>query len=247
MSFALQVGAALLGNYEQEIAAGRRRVEQGLQAAMEEVAEALQEAWRNDVEGSGLAKAGILSRTIRQRVYRNGGLDPAAVVYSKFPVIQRAFERAETIRARNGRFLLVPNPAVWPGGRVRRARSSAGSGQGGDTIQAARARFGELTFVPPRAGRAGLVLAKAKYSEKTGRFRQAKANKSGAYTGAVATIVVFFVVRQARQPKMLRGAAIRRRAEARFPQDLQRAFDRNLSRIERGTLTLPPARTQTGG
>lgn len=242
MSFALQVRAALLGSYEQEIAAGRRRVEQAIQAAMTEVAAALQDNWRADMEGSGLAKAGILSRTIRKTVYRNQGLDPASVIYSNFPVIQMAFERAETIRARNGRFLLVPNPAVWPGGRLRRPRSNAA---GVDAVQTARARFGELTFVPPRAGRAGLVLAQAKFSEKTGRFRKAKANQSGAYTGAVATIVVFFVVRQARQPKMLRGAAIRRRAEASFPQDLQRAFDRNLSRIERGVLTLPP--TSSGG
>ena len=236
MSLRLQIRAALEGDIEREIAEGRRRVEAAIQAALRDIGGDLQSGWRSDIESSGLARGPILSRTVRLKFYRNSGLDPAVLVYSNFPIIQRAFERAQTIRARDGRFLLVPNPDVWPGGRIRRARSTSAQG---DSLEVARSRFGALTFVPPRNGRAGLVLAEARYSERTGRFSRARKTRTDAYAGGAVTVVVFFVVRQTRSPRLLKGDVIRRRAERAFPFDLQRAFERHLASLERGPLALP--------
>lgn len=231
--FALQLRAAVVGDLDKEIAEGLARYQQATQAALWLAAEKLQGQWRQDVASSGLAKAAAMSKTIRTRKYPNKGLDPAALVYSTFPLLQRAFEAAKTITARGGKYLLIPNPDVWPGGRIRRARGQGTAG--GASIQTARARFGELRFIPPRNGRAGLIVAEVGHSAKTGKFRAIKSPNSRS---ARTTIIVFYVVRKARQERRLRGDVIRARAERSFAADMQRDFDRLLLEAERGPLRL---------
>ena len=45
-------------------------------------------------------------------------MDPAALVYSRFPLLQRAFESDTVIRAGGAKWLTIPNPDVWPNGRI---------------------------------------------------------------------------------------------------------------------------------
>lgn len=235
--FGFELRAAALGDYEREIAQARTRVEAAIQGALREVGGDLQAAWRMDVETSGLAKADIMAKTIRLKFFANKGLNPAVLVFSSFALLQWAFEKAKTLKSKQGRFILVPNPAVWPGGRIRRARTSVAGGEGGPSIRAARARFGELRFIPPKPGRAGLIVAEVAHSAKTGRFRKLT-RESHRYNAGLTTVVVFFVVREARQPRRLRGAVLRERAERTFSGDAQRAFDRLLAQAERGPLRL---------
>ena len=237
--FGLQLRSAIVGDLEKDIREGRDRYFASIEAALRLRLQHLQTGWRRDIEASGLAKAPTLTKTIRLKYWRNSGYDPAGLVYSTFPLLQHAFEKSKVITARNGKYILIPNPDVWPGGRVRRARSSTAGGVGGVTIQAARARFGELTFIPPRNGRAGLIIAKALHSEKTGRFRKLKnSQKAESSPRGLTTIIVFYVVRKARQEKRLRGDVIRRRAEAGFAVEMQRDFDRLLLEAERGPLRI---------
>lgn len=231
--FQLQMKAAIVGDLDKEIADGLARYRAATQGALWLAAEKLQGQWRQDVASSGLAKAAALSKTIRTRRYPNKGLDPAALVYSTFPLLQQAFEHAKTLTARNGKYLLIPNPDVWPGGRIRRPR---GQGRvGGASIATAEARFGKLTFIPPKGNRAGLVVAEVGHSAKTGKFRAIRSPNSRA---ARATIIVFYVVRKARQERRLRGDVIRARAERGFAAEMQRDFDRLLLEAERGPLRI---------
>lgn len=227
----LQVRAALVGRFEDEVAAGRKRVEAAVKHAMFAAGDDLQLAWRTDIVASGLARAEVLTKTVRLKRYPNSGLDPAVVVYSNFPIIQRAFEQAKTLKARRGKYLLVPNPDVWPTGRASRAKYWAGTGRYSATWATAEHRFGPLRIVPPRAGRAGLVIAEVRHSVATGRFNkirrsEAALKRGGGTLRGTTTVIVFFLARQTRQPRKLHGAELRRRAGANLQSRLQRDFVR---------------------
>lgn len=228
----LQLSVALRGDFDTEVEAGRRQATGALKSAVFAYAGEVQDKWRADVLASGLGKAAQLTKTIRLNKYPNKGLDAAALVYSNFPIIQRAFEDAKTLKSQSGKYLLVPNPAVWPTGRA--SRSKSGSGIGGNfssTWYAAMRRFGELRIVPPRGGRAGLVVADARFSNKTGRFRKLSqsdrdAQRAGVTPNGQTTVIVFFLARQTRQPRLLRGNEIRRRASANAAGRIQQLFVR---------------------
>lgn len=239
MTRALQLRAALTGSVEDEIRRGRRNVERALGAAVNEYGEDLQSRWRADVAGSRLAKGPTLAKAIRLAKYPNNGLDPAVLVYVNKSAVKiiAAFESGGTVRSKQGKFLLVPNPRVWPGGRVRRARSSSGGGSGGQSSEliAAISRFGPLTFVPARPGRPAMLIATASYNSRSGRFRmqsrtarQSQREGRGFANGAT-TIVVFWLVKETRQEKLLRGAQIRHRARTAAPRAIDRLFIRNMS------------------
>lgn len=220
----LQLRAALQGDFEKEERAALVRIERSVQAALfDYAAEEVQTKWRQDVAQSGLRNAGALTKTIRLRKYRNTGLDPAVLVYSNFPIIQRAFEAGSIVRSKSGFFLPIPNPDVWPSGRVPRPRRNAG--QRSNTIAIAEQRFGKLRFVY-RAGKASLLVAEVRESSaRPGTFRRASATAQRTGRGLV-TIVVFFLVKEARLPRLLRGNVIRERARRNANQGIDSRFIR---------------------
>ena len=183
----------------------------------------MQTKWRQDIAQSGLRHAERLTKTIRLRKYKNRGLNPAAQVYSNFPIIQRAFEQATVVRSTQGFFLPIPNPDVWPGGRV--VRPSRNGAQRSNTIALAEQRFGPLRFVY-RPGKASLLVAEVRGSAtRPGSFRKASATALRTGNGLV-TIVVFFLVKEARLPRMLRGSVIRDRAARNADAAVDRLFVR---------------------
>ena len=205
----LQLGVALKGDFDKEVAAGRERVERALFAAVGGFADETKDKWRQDVASSRLARAGFLSKTIRNRKYPNKGLNPAGLIYSTFPILQQAFEAGAVVRSQQGFFLPIPNPAVWPTGRVPKGRRGAGRT---NTIAVAERRFGPLRFVYRGNGKPSLLVAEVRTSNTTGRLAKATDRQRTRGTG-LTTIIVFFLVKQARLPRLLRGAEIRRRAE----------------------------------
>lgn len=219
MTTLVQLKAALQGDFDKETAAALHRVEGAVQSALFDYAGDTQAKWRQDVAQSGLRNAARMTKTIRLRKYVNKGLNPAAQVYSTFPILQRAFEQATTVRSPHGHFLLIPNPEVWPGGRV--PRPGGRSGQRNNTLAIAEGRFGKLRLVY-RQGRPSLLVAEARASNtRSGTFRKASATALRTGRG-LTTIVVFFLVREARLPRMLRGNVIRARAR----RDADAAIDR---------------------
>lgn len=242
----LQLRAALTGDFDKEVGKGLKRVEGALQGAFFEYGGDLQGKWRRDVEASRLANGARAAKTIRLARYKNKGLNPATLVYTTWPKVMAAFERGGTIRAPAGKMFIMPNPEVWPGGRVRQASRSAGAGwSGSHELQAAKARFGDLRFVPPISGRPGMLVAEAIYSEKTGRFRRDRRKDRDTARGegvrfakGATTVVVFFLTREFRQPRLLRGNVIRARAERDAPESINRLFIRNMERGD-APLALP--------
>lgn len=93
MTTLAQLKAALVGDFDKEMDAGLKRVEGAIQSALFDYAGDTQTKWRQDVAQSGLRNAGRMTKTIRVRKYKNRGLNPAAQVYSTFPILQRAFEQ----------------------------------------------------------------------------------------------------------------------------------------------------------
>ncbi len=228
-----QLGVALRGDFDEEVAEGYSRTVRAFQAATFEFADEVQSAWRADVGQSGLARAEVLTKTIRTRKYRNQGLNAAALVYSTFPVIQHAFESDTLIRSKEGAFLTIPNPAVWPAGRVQRGRRSMGR-QG--SVAIAERRFGPLRFIY-RRDKPSLLVAEVRTSQKTGAFR--RMSDTGRQRGTNATtIIVFFLVRQARLPRMLRGGELRRRAERNAPGRIGELFVKHFEADVQGTRLL---------
>lgn len=225
---ALQLRAALVGDFDKEERQALIRVERSVQAALWDfAAEEVQTKWRQDIAQSGLRNAGALTKTIRLRKYPNQGLNPAVLVYSNFPIIQRAFEAGTVVRSRDGLYLPIPNPAVWPGGRV--ARPKRNGGQRSNTIALAEQRFGKLRFVY-RPGKASLLVAEVRESAaKPGTFRRASATAMRTGRGLV-TIVVFFLVREARLPRLLRGNVIRERARRNADHGVDQRFVRYFER-----------------
>ncbi|WP_312126564.1 DUF6441 family protein [Brevundimonas sp.] len=224
-----QLRAALRGSVDEEIGKGLKQTEVAIQAALFDFAGTLQDKWRVDVAQSGLRNAVRMAKTVRLRRYPNQGLDPAALVYSSFPLLQRAFEQATTVRSKNGLWLVVPNPEVWPQGRVRR-QGGRGARQRESTVGIAERRFGKLRFVYRPNGASWLVADARKSRTRAGTYRYASA--TAKQRGNVEEVIVFYVVREARLPRMLRGNVIRDRARRDADATIDRLF---VKYFERGS------------
>lgn len=218
----LQLHAALRGDFDRLEREALQQVERALGAAVKDYAQDVQSKWRQDIIQSGLKNAARMSKTIRVRAYPNGGLDPAAVVKSTWPLLQRAFEDAPLIRSKAGLWLTIPNPEVWPEGRVRR---SGGRGQARQTsVAIAERRFGPLRFIYNPKGASLLVTDARRSKTRSGGFRYASA--TAKKRGQIEEIIVFFLVKQARLPRLLRGRTIRDRARRDAGPEIDKRFIR---------------------
>ena len=218
----LQLHAALQGNYDTEGKGGLSRVERALQAALTDYASDVQGKWRQDIAQSGLKNSGRLTKTVRQKTYKNQGLDPAARVYSTFPLLQRAFEQGDTIKGKDGLWLTIPNPEVWPEGRVRQAGGRGQQRQ--SSVAIATRRFGPLRFIYNPHGASMLVTDARRSKTRAGTFRYA--SPTAKRRGNVQEIVVFFLVKQARLPRLLRGSVIRDRTRRDAAREIDKRFIR---------------------
>jgi len=237
MTFALELKTALEGNIDAEMAAGLGRVTFAAVRGLDDVAAGLQAKWRFDVGASGLANAGALEKTVRRKLYRNNGLNPAALVYSTMPAVELAFEQGAVIRVHGKLGALYPDPGVW-GGRVR--RPSGKSARASTLFAMGVRKFGNLQFIPTR-GRGkqiGVFVAKLDRAHLANGVRR-KAGVRALRNKAFETVVVFRVLREPRLPRLLRGDVIRARTARDFPGDYQRAFDRRLAEADRGPALLP--------
>lgn len=236
----IQLRAALDGSFEYEIDAARGNVINAMGLAMEELADELVGKLAYDFTSSGLRNAQRLKGAAwKRKLYGVGkSLEPAAWVYSRIPVIVQAFENGQVIRAKGGKGLLIPNPDAWPGGRMRLGRRASVT----SLWNAAVSRFGELRVVK-RPGRTTLVVAEVRESAaKPGTFRKASASArrradAGKASG-LATIIVFVIAREAKQPRLLRGATIRARALAGAPHRMDTLFLKYFAAVGMGQARL---------
>lgn len=222
----IQMRAALSGSFQYEIEAARGNIVNAIGLAMEELADGLVETLRFDLASSGLKNANRLRGAAwRRKLYGVGlSMEPAAQIFSKVPLIISAFESGQTIRAKGASGLLIPNPDVWPGGRVRLGRRASAA----SLWQLAEAKFGPLQVVR-RPGKATLVVATVRESRgKAGGFRKASASAmtrlAAGKANGLATVVVFVIAKQAVLPRLLKSRTIKTRAAADAPRRLDTLF-----------------------
>jgi hypothetical protein len=120
MKLRFDVTTDILALMRAEVTAGERAVS----AAVRSAGSDLKAAWRGQITGAGLGAR--LARTIRSEEFPKGrpSLNAAAVVWSKAPVIVRAYDTGPLIRSRNGFWLAIPLPAA--GKSTRGGRITAG-------------------------------------------------------------------------------------------------------------------------
>ncbi len=232
--FGLQLKAALVGDFDAELERGRKRVTYAVQSALKEAATDLKTKLQIDVNASGLHGAEKLAKTWKDRIYGKTSLNPAALIMSKAPLIIEAFERGEEIRSSRGVWLAIPNPALkFAAPRLR----GVGRRQ---TVRAYEQKYGKLRYQHTHRANLALLVTDLRRG-KTGGFKAVSntARKRGNYE----TVVVFFLVPKIRQPRLLRGATIRERAERDFPTKFQGRFEYHLEQAERGPASLTFAGT----
>ncbi|HYD26973.1 DUF6441 family protein [Brevundimonas sp.] len=222
----MQIGAALLGNLDDEMRKGRSHVARAARTAIVGTAQGLQSKLRQDFASSRLARGAELQKTWRVRFYPAGAketLNPAALVYSTMPQVTMAFEKGATVTVNGKKGALVPNAAVWGEGRVRRPSGRASKSV--STFDVALRRYGGLQWIPTPGNDdlVGVFVAKLdKGLSRTGKRRKAgvRALRKGEYDREV----VFWVIHEPRLPRLLRGDVIRRRTERDAPDEIARRF-----------------------
>lgn len=147
-------GVGIEGDLRQFMANNLASTSQAVAAAVAETAEGVKAELRKQVATAGLGQK--LANTWRSKVIPNNGLNAAAVVYSKAPVIMGAFATGAVIRGKQGRWLAIPTqdaPKTVLGQRVTPANLE-------------RAWGTKLRFVF-RRGRASLLVALVRSGSRT--------------------------------------------------------------------------------
>lgn len=218
----MRLVATLSDDLKAIIQEGRDEIADAVRASVRSAAEALQAELRQQVRTAGLGNG--LEKAWRLDVYPKARktFRPAALVYSKATRIHDAFEAGATIRARGGKWLMIPLEAAKVVG-ADRSPMRGGRSRGGpipakwSNVQRAEDRYGPLRFVPIGNGARALLVADGRVrGDKVGRYKQ----------GRAASIPVFLLIRQTRLPKRLDIAGAARRAEARLYSNLSNLLGR---------------------
>lgn len=219
----LDVGARRVGDLSRETRTMRTKVARSIRIAVTEEAKEIQGEFRADLGSLG---GKSIAGTWRLNDYPKGSgtetLSPASLIFSRAPRIVEALSEGVVIRVGRTQWRLVPNKAVWPGGRVRGARLAVG--QRTPTFELGVKKFGPLQFIRNRDGQGGRWIARVRVSKKTGKFGRRKAGQA-----AQAEIVVFWATKETRMPRVLKTGAIRDAAVRGSGRDIGVRFDRALA------------------
>jgi len=205
----MRLQAAITGDLhkmmKEEAAAAEKAVTLGVTAA----AAGLKEDLRAQVASAGLGEK--MARTWQFKRYPSSGysLGTAGLVYSKAPLVIRAFNEGALIKSKEGFFLAIPTSAAPK------------RGVGGKRITPSNFpehSLGRLRFVYRRGAPSLLVVDGLRAGTgKRGGFR--KASASALKTGrGLATVVMFILVPQVMLKKRLNIEAVAQRWEEKLPE-----------------------------
>lgn len=206
-------GANLASMLIDDVDTGERAVTRAIRG----VAVDLRSVWRAQVRSGGLGDK--LANTIRSASYPAGqnSLSGAAVIWSKAPKLIGAFEAGVLITSQDGFWLAIPTEAAGrPAGRWGRRITP------GDWEQ----RNGRRLRFVYRRGRASLLVADdARINNKgIAKGKGGRRRRDGILTGA-QTVVIFFLVPQARLRKRLDLMANAGRIAATLPDRILANWD----------------------
>lgn len=134
------VSAAITGDLRAIMEAEIRDVARGLRRGVERAGKEVQAELRSQARGTGFRDGGrSMANAWRLKTYpppvrAPRTLRPSALIYTNMPDVVDAFEKGQTIRAKNGRYLAFPT-----GYNAIRGRRNAGS-RGGVRVTAAQMR-----------------------------------------------------------------------------------------------------------
>lgn len=205
----MRLQAAITGDLhkmmKEEAAAAEKAVTLGVTAA----ATGLKDDLRAQVTSAGLGEK--MARTWQFKRYPSSGysLGTAGLVYSKAPLVIRAFNEGALIKSKEGFFLAIPTSAAPK------------RGVGGKRITPSNFpehSLGRLRFVYRRGAPSLLVVDGLRAGTgKRGGFRKASASalKSGR---GLTTVVMFILVPQVSIKKRLNIEAVAQRWEEKLPE-----------------------------
>jgi hypothetical protein len=192
--------------------------------ALEATSDFAKRTLRADLREAGL---GALEKTWQTDIYPRKGLayEPALRIYSKAEVIVSAFDEGPTIKPTGDGMLAIP----IPGGFAEDFPNPKGPD---DKVDYARRKFGDRLFVIPANGnRPAILAAELVGVSKGGRLGPRKKTKTGKFTKGTQTAMLFYLVPQARLPKLLDIRRDFRRIEKFLIEEYPRALKRELREV----------------
>ena len=102
----MKLTSMIVRSLQSDLKAELRDIERALASGTREAGRSLRTELRRQVTSAGLGQR--LGNSWRDRHYPNQKLDAASLVYSKAPLIIRAFDEGAIIRSRRRRFLAIP-------------------------------------------------------------------------------------------------------------------------------------------
>lgn len=186
----MQVVATFVSNVVKEFEKDIKARALAQVAGMKRGSRALEKDLENAASSAGL---GRLARAWASKAYPDragvGSLAASSIVYVKgsenTEAAMYAFTHGVTIRAKNGKYLLIPTE------NAPKADRTLASYRG--VIERAEAKYGKLRFVY-RRGKTSLLVADNVRARKGKRGGFARASAKATAVGNVATIVVFILV-----------------------------------------------------
>lgn len=205
----MRVDAAIKGNLPEFMKKQVAAAETAVTSGVKEVSENVKAELRAQVVSAGLGVP--MSKTWKTAYYPKGKktLSATGIIFPDMPQVIRAFSEGALIRSKNGFFLAIPTPAAPK------------RGIGGKRISPSNfpeASLGRLRFVY-RPGKVSLLVVDnlRAGTGKRGGFR--KASESAQRTGrGLATVVMFFLVPQAKITKRLDYKTVAKKWEPRLGQ-----------------------------
>lgn len=200
----LQIRLALEGVNLKDYAQGvHLRLAKGARDAAETMAARAKLALRDDVRRAGLGDR--LANTWRSNVYPRSASahthSPAVLVYSKAPLIISAFSDAQTIVARNARWLAIPTENVPRKGKKRM------------TPLDVEGRFNQDLILIHGRGQQMLAFVDVLRAKNGKGFRRKTKGRAGR---ASELVLMFVMVRQVHTKKLLDTARIFSDLEAQW-------------------------------
>ena len=206
---------AIKGDLEKIIKEESEAAKQAVTLGILEAATGLREELRQQVIAAGLGAK--MARTWRQKRYPSSGfsIGAAGLVYSKAPLIIRAFSEGAVIKSDKGMFLAIPTAAAPK------------RGVGGKRINPdnfPEHSLGRLRFVYRKGAPSLLVVDNLRAGTgKRGGYR--KASESALKTGrGLATVVMFILLPQVMLKKRLDVDGAMQRWRDKLPQLILQNF-----------------------
>ena len=222
----MRLQAALAGNLEKIMAAATDALAKGATDGVRQTTAEMKADLRRQTAAAGLPEK--VQKAWQDRLYpkRKNSLGAAGLVYSRARNIHAAFASGGEIRAKNGRFLVIPLPAaVRLGLHMSHQRSRGSRPRRWSEVQPAIDRFGALRMVKLSGGRFLLVADQVTAS---GRRSKARRTRDGLAYSTVnrrgrMSMPLFLLLPRVRLGKRIDFEGARARAQRRLPMNVAAA------------------------